>query len=104
MKVAKYLNAAGVPEALHAQAIACLREADKLSDGLTWAKWKVRLFKSSKIAKLIPWSAERLIDVRPDLADWDIAPAVNITAHGDNTPWQITPEGGRPVRQSAKRW
>ena len=37
MKVAKYLNAAGVPEALHAQAIACLAEADKLSDGLTWS-------------------------------------------------------------------
>ena len=97
MKVAKYLNAAGVPEALHAQAIACLREADRLSDGLTWAKWKVRLFKAGKISKLIPWDAERLIAVRPDLKDWDIAPAINITAHGDNVPWVLTADGGRPV-------
>ena len=80
MNLQKHLQAAGVPESLRAQAIACLREADKLSDGLTWAKWKVRLFKAGKIAKLLPWGAERLIDVRPDLADWDIAPAVNITA------------------------
>ena len=35
MNLQKHLQAAGVPEALHAQAIACLREADKLSDGLT---------------------------------------------------------------------
>ena len=33
----KYLIAAGVPETLHAQAISCLAEADKLSDGLTWS-------------------------------------------------------------------
>ena len=97
MKVAKYLNAAGVPENLHAQATDCLREADKLSDGLTWAKWRARLFKAWKIARMLPWEAERLIDVRPDLADWDIAPAVNITAHGDNPPWVMTPDGGRPV-------
>lgn len=97
MKIVNYLAAAGVPESLHAQAITCLSEADKASDGLTWAKWKVRLFKAGKIAKLIPWGAERLIEVRPDLADWDIAPAVNITAHGDNPPWRMTPEGGRPV-------
>ena len=55
MNLQKHLQAAGVPESLRAQAIACLREADKLSDGLTWAKWKVRLFKAGKIAKLLPW-------------------------------------------------
>ena len=44
MNLLKLLCIAGVPESLHAQAIACLREADKLSDGLAWAKWKVRLF------------------------------------------------------------
>lgn len=37
MNLLKLLCIAGVPESLHAQAIACLREADKLSDGLTWA-------------------------------------------------------------------
>ena len=35
MNLQKHLQAAGVPESLRAQAIACLREADKLSDGLT---------------------------------------------------------------------
>ena len=37
MNLLKLLTTAGVPESLHAQAIACLREADKLSDGLTWS-------------------------------------------------------------------
>lgn len=101
MNTIKYLIAAGVPESLHAQAIACLREADELSDGLTWAKWKVRLFKAGKIARMLPWEAERLLEVRPDLADWDIAPAVNITAHGDNAGWVMTPDGSRPA---SGRW
>ena len=37
MNFLKLLCIAGVPENLHAQAIACLVEADKLSDGLTWS-------------------------------------------------------------------
>jgi len=37
MNLQKHLQAAGVPESLHTQAIACLAEADKLSDGLTWS-------------------------------------------------------------------
>ena len=37
MNLLKLLTTAGVSEALHAQAIACLAEADKLSDGLTWS-------------------------------------------------------------------
>ena len=46
MNLLKLLTTAGVPEALHAQAIACLHEADKLSNGfagyelrapLTWS-------------------------------------------------------------------
>lgn len=97
MNIAKYLATAGVPQGLHADALACLEEADRKSDGLTWAKWKVRLFKAGEISELIPWEAERLLEVRPDLADWDIAPMINITAHGDNPPWQMTPKGGRPV-------
>lgn len=55
MNITNYLTYAGVPTELHAQAITCLREADRASDGLTWAKWKVRLFKAGKIAKLLPW-------------------------------------------------
>lgn len=37
MNLLKLLTTAGVPEALHAQAIACLREADKLRAPLTWS-------------------------------------------------------------------
>lgn len=93
MNLLKYLQAAGVPVALHQQALESLHTAHQRADGLTWAKWKVRLFKAGEIAKMLPWNAERLINVRPDLANWDIAPMVNVTAHGDNVPW---PEG-RPA-------
>ena len=37
MNLLELLTTAGVPEHLHAQALACLAEADKLSDGLTWS-------------------------------------------------------------------
>lgn len=97
MNLLKHLQAAGVPDHYHPAAIAALEGARERAQGLTWAKWRVRLFKAGKIAQLLPWSAERLVDVRPDLADWDIAPMVNITAHGDNVPWVETPEGGRPA-------
>jgi len=93
----KALAVAGVPEHLHAEAIACLQEAEVRARGLLRHKLKVRLLCAGKIAKLLPWAAERLVDVRPDLADWDIAPMVNITAHGDNGPWDDTPGGGRPI-------
>lgn len=97
MNIIKHLQHAGVPEILHPEALSCLDAADTRSDGLLWHKIKVRLFRAGKISKLLPWEAERLVDVRPDLADWDIAPMVNITAHGDNVPWVETPEGGRPA-------
>ncbi|PUA95533.1 hypothetical protein C8C99_0333 [Acidovorax sp. 107] len=97
MNYLKHLRAAGVPDHYHSAAIAALEGARERAQGLTWAKWRVRLFKAGKIAQLLPWTAERLVDVRPDLADWDIAPMVNITAHGDNVPWVMTPEGGRPA-------
>ncbi|MCO5355050.1 hypothetical protein [Acidovorax kalamii] len=97
MNYIKHLRAAGVPDHYHPAAIAALEGARERAQGLTWAKWRVRLFKAGKIARLLPWGAERLVDVRPDLADWDIAPMVNITAHGDNVPWAETPEGGRPA-------
>lgn len=93
MNIVKYLAAAGVPAHLHTEAVACLEEARERASGLTWAKWKVRLFKAGQISRLLTWGDERLIDVRPDLADWDIAPMVNITAHGDNVPWP----DGRPA-------
>ncbi len=93
MNIIKHLRAAGVPDHYHPAAIAALEGARKRARGLLWAKWRVRLFKAGKIAKILPWNAERLMDVRPDLAAWDIAPMLNITAHGDNVPWP----GGRPA-------
>lgn len=97
MNLLKHLQVAGVPDHYHPAALEALEGARERAKGLTWAKWKVRLFKAGQIAKLLPWSAERLVDVRPDLADWDIAPMGNITAHGDNVPWVNTSEGVRPA-------
>lgn len=96
------LRVAGVPEALHAQAIAILLDAEQRARGLTWAKWQGRLFKAGSIAKAMPWEAHRLIDVKPEWARYDIAPMLNITGHGDNGPW-VFPEGGdittgRPIQ------
>ena len=97
MDLRKYLRLAGVPDALHAEALASIELARRRSKGLLWHKIKVRYLRAGKIAKLIPWGADRLLAVRPDLASWDIAPMLNITAHGDNVPWAETPDGGRPV-------
>lgn len=71
----------------------CLEFARDTAKGLTWDKWKVRLFRAGEIADMLSWEDERLADVMPSLANWDIAPMVNITAHGDNVPWV----DGRPV-------
>lgn len=87
MNYKRYLDIAGVPASLYEEALASLDCADARSDGLLWHKIKVRLWNAGKISKLIPWEAERLLDVRPDLASWDIAPMIHITAHGDNVPW-----------------
>lgn len=89
-----FLKRAGVPAVLWPEARASLAEAKRRSHGLLWGKWKVRLFRAGCISKLLDWSDERLLDVRPDLAGWDVAPMVNITAHGDNAYWN--PETGRP--------
>ncbi len=91
----KALMLAGVPESLHSEAIASLNAADFKRTGLTWAKWKVRLFRAGKIADLLDWNDERLCIKHPELCDWDIAPMLNVTAHGDNGPW--TPDGARPL-------
>lgn len=97
MRFLEYLIRAGVPGHLHQVAIGALEDARQRAKGLTWAKWRVRIFKAGKIADMLPWDAERLIDLRPDLAAWDIAPMTNITAHGDNVPWVSTPDGWRPA-------
>ena len=91
------LTLAKVPPELHAEALAALSKAESASKGLTKAKIKTRLLMAGKIAKVLPWDAERLRDVKPEWADHDVAPMRSITAQGDNPPWQETPEGGRPV-------
>jgi hypothetical protein len=89
------LTLAGVPQEMHAEALASVALAKQRSSGLTWAKWKVRLFKAGKIADLLDWNDERLCIKHPELCDWDIAPMLNVTAHGDNGPW--APDGSRPL-------
>jgi hypothetical protein len=92
----KYLATAKVPENLHSAALSCLLDAKKRTKGLLLHKIKARWFMAGKIAKSLPWEAERLIDVKPEWAEYDIEPMLNITAQGDNTPWQMTIQGGRP--------
>lgn len=97
MNTLKALILAGVPEYLHAEALASLALAKTRNRGLTLHKLKVRLFRAGKIADMLPWEAERLLDVRPDLADWDIEPMTNITCNGDHLPWVFTPDGRLPA-------
>lgn len=97
MTISEKLQIAGVPNDLHAEALDALARAQSACRGLTASKLKTRLLMAGKIAKALPWDAERLIDVRPDWAAHDIAPMLNITAQGDNGPWVDTPNGGRPV-------
>lgn len=97
MSTVDLLTRADVPAELHADAMRVIDDARVRAKGLLWHKIKTRYLRASEIADLLAWDAERLVDVRPDLADWDIAPMVNITAHGDNAPWIPTPDGGRPA-------
>lgn len=83
----KYLSIAGVPVEHWEEFYQCMDDADYSSDGLVLKKWKVRIFKASKIAKMLSWENNRLIEVAPDLEDWDIAPMKNITANGDHVQW-----------------
>ena len=95
--LATYLTIAGVPATLHVEAINCIELADERSSGLFLAKLKIRLLQAGAIAKAMKWEHNRLIEARPDWANRDIAPMLNVTANGDNGPWVDTPEGGRPV-------
>lgn len=87
MNIEKLLRQAGVEDEFIPSAIEALEQADIMSDGLFWKKWKTRLFKAGEISKKLRWEDERLIDRFPELKDWDIAPMYNITANGDNIPW-----------------
>lgn len=93
------LKLAGVPSERHPEALFALGRAEEASSGLLRAKLHTRLLMAGKIAKALPWDAERLIDVRPEWSQHDIAPVRNISCNGDNGPWVHTPEGGRPVER-----
>lgn len=95
MTPAQALTLAGVPAALHAQALASVASAQAACQGLLWHKLKARWLHAGDIADALAWADERLCTVRPDLARWDIAPMLNVTAHGDNGPW--APDGSRPL-------
>ena len=96
MNYIEHLQAAGVPKELWPEAVSSLRLARERARGLTLAKWKVRLFKAGKIAGLLEWEDNRLCVKHPELAAWDIAPALNVTCNGDHVEWVDTPDGGRP--------
>ena len=103
MNVSKYLAIAGVPSELHADAVACIELARERAKGLLWHKIKVRFFRAGKIAKAMEWHHNRLLYVKPEWAEWDIAPMINIRGHGDNGDWIVvpvspkTPQGSYPT-------
>ena len=93
----KLLNIAGVPEDLHEEAVAAIKDAEVDNKGLTLHKLKARYVMAQKIAKKLSWRNNRVIEVLPEMAAYDIAPVTNVTVNGDNAPWEETPLGGRPV-------
>ena len=95
MSPTKALQLAGVPEALHAEALASIAQAEKAKRGLLLHKLKARWLHAGDIAELLDWEDERLCTACPEWASWDIAPMLNVTAHGDNGPW--APDGSRPL-------
>lgn len=91
MNILKMLETAGVHPLMLPEALEVLETARQRARGLTWAKWKVRLFKAGKIAAAMEWGDERYLGKGDP--NWDIAPMLNITGHGDNVPWP----DGRPA-------
>lgn len=84
MNLQKLLYIAGVPAAYQLTALAALEHARTRASGLLWHKIKCRYGRAPTLGAALPWSAERL---PVSLAQYDIAPMVNITANGDNAPW-----------------
>lgn len=100
MNLNRILTLAGVPAELHAEALACFERARR-DHPSHLRKHYIRLLKAGKIASLLDWSDNRLIDKHPELADWDIAPVLNVTCNGDNGPWIVDEIGqGKPYENS----
>ena len=94
MNISKMLSKLDAPAEVKEAAHVALSAAVDKSKGLTWHKWKLRLFKAKKLASKLSWESERLIDVDPNLLSSDIAPVINVTAYGDHVVWV---EGVGPV-------
>ena len=89
MNESRALTIAGVPTTLHAEALECFAASREDQPSVLY-KHFVRLFRAGKIASLLDWHDERLIDKHPELAEWDIAPVLNVTCNGDALPWDET--------------
>ena len=100
MIVNSILELAGVPTGLRAEALLCFEQSKQRQPSHLRKHW-VRLMKAGKIASLLDWGDNRLIDKHPELADWDIAPVLNVTCNGDNGPWIVDETGqGKPYENS----
>lgn len=97
MEIRRLLRIGNTPLGLLDHADATIRIAKVRAKGTTWGKWKVRLFKAGKIADALKWESNRLIEVKPEWAMYDIEPMLNITCNGDDGPWHGTPDGDRPT-------
>jgi hypothetical protein len=87
MKIDKLLTVAGLSGYDKLSATACLLEAKDRTTGLLLHKLHARLLMAGKIAKALPWEAERLLTYRPGLSAFDIEVAKNITCNGDGADW-----------------
>jgi len=85
MNLLQYLQAAGVPDELHAQALASLQKAQEISSGITPYKWSAPLVMAWVVPRL-PWDAEELPQ---RYAKWDN----DISINGDPWPWAQKPDG-----------
>lgn len=97
MSLKEALIVAGVDKDKIEEALTSFAEAKKRAKGLLFKKMKIRWFYAGKIADALRWEDERLCEVKPNWADYDIAPMINITAHGDNGPW--TDSGEFPLEK-----
>ena len=83
----KALALAGVPQDLHASALASMALAQERHAGLLWVKAKARLWYAKKLAKAAPWAAEHVEEFAPDFAQYGLAPNLGKGLNGDNVPW-----------------
>lgn len=85
MNLIKYLEAAGVPPTLHAQALESLEQARRTAGRVSPYKWTAPLVMAWVVPRL-PWDAEIL---PPRYAKWDN----DISINGDPWPWAQRADG-----------